>query len=83
MGRRASKIDFDRIILHGFGTKITFLMSIRTRNHTFDRFLKIFENFEKLTKNRFFEIVKFSCWTGQKFKIWTFGGGDGKDLFVR
>ena len=46
MGHRGSKIDFNRIIGTDFDLKITFPTSIRVRNITFDRFLKIF------TKNR-------------------------------
>ena len=28
-----------------------------------------------MTNKKCFEIFKFSFWTGQKFKIWTLGGG--------
>ena len=38
MGPRASKIDFDGIILDGFDMKITFSTSICIKNRTFDRF---------------------------------------------
>ena len=38
----------------------------------FWRFSKILKN---RRKNHFFEIVKFSFWASQKFKIWTLGGG--------
>ena len=55
MGPRASKIDFDRIILDGFDPIITFMRSVCVRNTTFDRFLKIFENLEKSMKKSNFQ----------------------------
>ena len=51
MGSRTSKIDFSDFILDGFDPKITFPPSIRVRNITFDRFLKIFGNYEHFKKN--------------------------------
>ena len=50
MGHRGSKIGFDGIISTEFDLKITFPPSIRVRNVTFDRFLKIFEKNRKITK---------------------------------
>ena len=63
MGHRASKINFNRIIGTDFDLKITFPMSIRVRNVTFDRFLKIFGyflNFKKMLENTFFKLGKKS-----------------------
>ena len=52
MGHRGSTIGFDGIIGTEFDLKITFPPSIRVRNVTFDRFLKIFgKNRKKLGKN--------------------------------
>ena len=44
MGPRASKINFSKLNLHGLNPKNMIPMSIRVRNDTFDRFLKIFCN---------------------------------------
>ena len=65
MGHRGSKIDFNRIIGTDFDLKITFPTSIRVRNITFDRFLKIFTKNRKFAKkkyrkNDFFKIAKKS-----------------------
>ena len=46
MGHRGSKIGFDGIIGTDFDLKIIFPPSIRVRNVTFDRFLKIFGHFQ-------------------------------------
>ena len=65
MGHRGSKIGFDGIIGTDFDLKIIFPRSIRVRNVTFDRFLKIFEKklenlfFSKSSKNHY-EPVKNS-----------------------
>ena len=62
MGPRASKIQDHGIILTDFDPKITFPTSIRVRNVTFDRFLKIFgkksKNRRKNRKIIFFKISK-------------------------
>ena len=51
MGSCTSKMDFSDFILDGFDPKITFPPSIRVRNIIFDRFLKIFGNYEHFKKN--------------------------------
>ena len=52
MGHRGSKIDFNRIIGTDFDLKITFPTSIRVRNITFYRCLKIFEKAQKTNKQK-------------------------------
>ena len=55
MGHRGSKIGFSGINRDGFFMKITFPSSVCVKNITFDRFLKIFEKYQKMSKIAFFQ----------------------------